>query len=234
MANPLYDDIQLDQAGISRVRDWLREVDFHLPGGTPDDFTINPKARYIGYMFQQESLEAYAIGLRPTLERHARMNTFIRMSRGQLLGDEHPLKLPVNEPVLAREAMTMRRYWESPLGPASTGIDAFSQVAEPGELPGGNQDLDMLEKTLDDAIDFHEGRPVYDNLEILDLRVYWGTLMAGRYPRLKHFQQAGKLSVDQEQRLTALEGKVREYASDLDSMGLATLERLNTKPVIDG
>lgn len=234
MVNSLYDDIQLDDSGISRVRDWLREVDFHLPGGTPEDFEINPHARYIGYMFQREDLEAFAVGLRPTLEKHAGMNTFIRMSRGQLLGEENAPKLAVNEPVLARSAMTMRRYWESPLGPASTGVDAFTQVAEPGELPGGNQDLEMLDTTLNDAIDFHEGRPVYDDLEILDLRIYWGTLMAGRYPRLKHFQKAGKLSVDQDLRLTRLEDRIREHSTALESLGLATLDRLNTKPVIDG
>lgn len=66
MSRALYQDILLDDAHVDRVRRYLREVDFHLPGATADDFEINRRARYLGYMFQAEDLEAFGVGLKCT------------------------------------------------------------------------------------------------------------------------------------------------------------------------
>lgn len=227
----LYEDMVLSDEQIKIVTDYVRSIDFHLPGATVDDFEVGREARYLGYMFQEEDLESFGVPLRctkPGMEGH---HTFIRMSRDQLLGRADPLILPVNKPVLASDTLLMSRFRDKPSSQLNTGIDSYAQ--EEG-IPGGDLDLTMLEKQLEDILDFHNGEPVAWNQEILDLRVNWGTLMAGRYPRLKHFQAKGRLSPSQEQRLQKLEINIESVADILEALGLATLDRLQTKPVING
>ncbi|MDR7329086.1 hypothetical protein [Corynebacterium guangdongense] len=227
----LYQDIELDEAQVGIVREYLRTVNFHFAGGTPEEFKINRTARYLGYMFQKEDLEAFGVGLKSTTPGLEGYNTFVRMSREQLLGRDNPKVLPVNEPVLASSAMTMQRFWESPAGPATHGVDAY---ATDEGLPGGDVDLDMLEATLRDCLDFRGGRPVHLAQEILDLKVNWGTLLAGRYPRLKHFERQGRLSASQAARLVAFEEDVRVHSAVLESLELPTLAALDTAPVVNG
>ena len=87
----------------------------------------------------------------------------------------------------------------------------------------------MVEQQLRDIVAFHNGEPVPGNQEILDLRVYWGTRLAGRYPRLKHLEKSGRLSAPQADRLRAVEAEINSVEGILHSLGLATLEDL-TKP----
>lgn len=226
-----YEDLMLADEHIARVRDYLRAIDFHLEGATPDDFEINRRARYLGYMFQEEDLESYGVGLKctkPGMEGH---NTFIRMSRGQLLGEENPKILPVNRPVLAAEAMTLNRFYDTPAGPTRTGVDTF---ANDEGLPGGDMDLTMLEHQLADIIAFHNGQPVPGDQEILDLKIFWGSLLAGRYPRLKNYQKEGALSPSQEERLQRFESEVNAVRDILESLELPTLETLKTVPKVNG
>lgn len=97
--------------------------------------------------------------------------TFIRMSRGQLMGHEDAPVLPVNEPVLAAETMTLHRLYEQEAIPLRHGEETYT--SDDG-APGADMDLAMLEHQLRDIIAFHNGEPVPGNQEILDLRVYWG------------------------------------------------------------
>ena len=62
MSRALYEDLYLSPEQVARVRSYIRQVDFHLPGASSADFSINPHARYLGYMFQQEDLESYGVG----------------------------------------------------------------------------------------------------------------------------------------------------------------------------
>lgn len=229
MSRALYQDIFLSPEQQQRVRDYLHEVDFHLPGATPDDFEINPRARYLGYMFQAEDLESFGVGLQCTRPGMEDQRTFIRLSRGQMLGEDDAPRLPVNDPVLAREAMTLDRFYRAEDPPRPTGVNAYAHDAG---LPGADMDLSMLEEQLRDIVAFHNGEPVPGNQESLDLRIYWGTLLAGRYPRLKAL--CGKLSENQAARLDQLEADITALAGILEALGLPTLEDLKKLKREDG
>lgn len=229
MSRALYQDIFLSPEQQQRVRDYLREVDFHLPGAGPEDFEVNPRARYLGYMFQAEDLESFGVGLRCTRPGMEDQRTFIRVSRGQLLGEDDAPRLPVNDPVLAREAMTLDRFYRAEDPPRPTGVNAYAHDAG---LPGADMDLSMLEEQLRDIVAFHNGEPVPGNQEILDLRIYWGTLLAGRYPRLQALR--AKLSEEQAARLDRLEADITALAGILEALGLATLEDLKKPKREDG
>ena len=226
MSRALYEDLFLNPEQIERVRSYIRQVDFHLPGATSADFAINQHARYLGYMFQQENLESYGVGLECTAPGMEHQRTFIRMSRGQLLGHEDAPILAVNDPVLAADAMTLHRFYDEERRPLRHGEETYSSDAG---APGADMDLSMVEQQLRDIVAFHNGEPVPGNQEILDLRVYWGTLLAGRYPRLKHLEKSGRLSAPQADRLRAVEAEINSVEGILHSLGLATLEDL-TKP----
>lgn len=226
MSRALYEDLFLESEQIARVRSYIRQVDFHLPGATSADFAINQHARYLGYMFQQEDLESYGVGLECTAPGMEHQRTFIRISRGQLLGHEDAPLLPVNDPVLAADALTLHRFYDEERRPLRHGEETYSSDAG---APGADMDLSMVEQQLRDIVAFHNGEPVPGNQEILDLRVYWGTLLAGRYPRLKHLEKSGRLSAPQADRLRAVEAEINSVEGILHSLGLATLEDL-TKP----
>ncbi|WP_144792969.1 hypothetical protein [Corynebacterium singulare] len=231
MSRALYEDLFLTPEQIARVCSYIRQVDFHLPGATSADFAINQHARYLGYMFQQEDLESYGVGLECTAPGMEYQRTFIRMSRGQLLGHEDAPILPVNDPVLAADAMTLHRFYDKECRPLRHGEETYSSDAG---APGADMDLSMVEQQLRDIVAFHNGEPVPGNQEILDLRVYWGTLLAGRYPRLKHLEKSGRLSAPQADRLRAVEADINSVEGILHSLGLATLEDLNKPKREDG
>ena len=231
MSRALYEDLYLSAEQVQRVRDYIRQVDFHLPGATSADFSINPHARYLGYMFQGEDLESYGVGLQCTAPGMEHMRTFIRMSRGQLLGDDNAPALPVNEPVLASEAMTLNRFYAKESVPLRHGEDTYTSD---NGAAGADMDLAMLEQQLRDITAFHNGEPVPGNQEILDLRIYWGTLLAGRYPRLQYLQQTGRLSSLQADRLCNLEAQINAVEDILQALGLPTLEDLNRPKREDG
>lgn len=231
MSRALYQDIYLTEEQLERVRQYITSVDFHLPGATSADFTINSRARYLGYMFQAEHLEAFGVGLRCTAAGMEHHHTFIRMSRGQLLGEPNAPILPVNPPVLAAESMTLNRFYEAEGANIKHGVDTYSHDAG---LPGADMDLAMMRAQLDDIVAFYNGAPVPGNQEILDLKIFWGSLLAGRYPRLKHFEQKGQLSTAQSERLGRLEGQIGAMDDILRALELPTLESLTTKPKVDG
>lgn len=225
----LYEDILLNFEQKQRVLDYVRQVDFHAPGATSSDFSVAPHARYLGYLFQAEDLEAFGVGLRCTKPGMENYRTFIRMSRGQILGEDGAPQLPVNEPVTGAATMTMQRMWSDPSQPPSHGVSTFR--SETG-LAGADEDMDLIETQLRDILDFHAGRPVALNQEILDLKVNWGTLLAGRYARLKLLRD--RMSSPQQERLRALEEDILHHQPILEALELPTLETLKTKPIIDG
>lgn len=223
MSRALYEDIYLDETQIQRVRDYLGHTGFELPGASLDDLEINPRARYLGYMFQQEDLESYGVGLSCTKPGMTHLNTFIRMSRGQLLGHDDARVLPVNQPVIARDALTLNRYYEREDENLRHGVDTYS--GDDG-APGADMDMDMLEGQLADIMAFHHGEPVPGNQETLDLKVFWGTLLAGRYARLSHLQSKGVLSTQQSARFEKLTSSINSVAEILRALGLPTLQDL--------
>lgn len=229
MSRALYQDMYLTADQVARVRDYLRAVDFHLPGATPDDFFINPRARYLGYMFQGEDLESFGVGLQCTVPGREHERTFIRMSRSQLLGLADATPLTVNPPVLAAEALTLNRFYEKEPQPLRHGPDTY---AKDKGLPGADMDLDMLQQQLRDIVAFHNGEPVPGNQEILDLKIFWGCLLAGRYPRLQ--QLRAKLSAEQAARLDAFEAEASALEGVLQALELPTLETLKTPKREDG
>ena len=226
---PLYSDIHLDEQQVQIVADYIREVDFHLPGASPSDFEINPRARYLGFMFQEEDLEAYGVGLQCTAPGMTHLRTFIRMSRQQLLGDANAQPLPVNDPVLAAESMTLHRFYRQEGLNLRHGVDTYA--ADEG-LAGADMDLAMLEAQLGDIIAFHNGAPMPGNQEILDLKIFWGSLLAGRYSRLKALRE--RLSSAQEERLARFESDANACEDILLGLGLPTFASLETTPVQDG
>lgn len=81
-------------------------------------------------------------------------HTFIRMPWAQLMGDPEAPRLPVNEPVLAGDTMTLARYRDTRSGPSRTGVDSY--VTTPDQaVPGAAFDLKLLDGALDDVLDHH-------------------------------------------------------------------------------
>ena len=218
---PLHEDMELTDAQIQIVLDYVAEVDFHLPGATAADFLVVRWARYAGFQFLKEPLEAYAIGLRcthPGLEGH---HTFIRMSWGQLAGDPEAPRLPVNEPVLASDMLMLNRYRDTRTGPSRTGVDSYA--TRPGEgVPGFAFDLTLLEGALDDVV-AHEATGKGREINAWwDPAIHWGVAMAGRYPRLKYFESQGRLNETELAALRAFEGRASRAEEALRELGLAS------------
>lgn len=221
---PLYQDILLNDEQQQIVLNYIKEIGFAIPGTSPTDYSVVPLAKYVGWNFQSEDLEAYAVGLlcsKPGFEKH---HTFIRMSRGQLLGLEQAPKLPVNEPGLANELLRMQRWRELPTGPARTGVDAYLEAD--GSIPGIDLDLTLLEDILKDIDSFvKSGKTAADEGQF-DLSVDLGILLSGRYKRLKHFQKLNQLKPEQENRLLAFEEKANIMEQTLESLNLPSLRSL--------
>ena len=229
MSRALYQDMYLTADQVARVRDYLRAVDFHLPGATSEDFVVNPRTRYLGYMFQGEDLESFGVGLQCTVPGREHERTFIRMSRCQLLGLDDAALLPINSPVLAAEALTLNRFYEKEAKPLRHGPETYAQDAG---LPGADMDLKMLQQQLRDIVAFHNGEPVPGDQEILDLKIFWGSLLAGRYPRLVQLRE--RLSTEQAARLESFEAEVVALEGVLQALGLPTLETLKKPKREDG
>lgn len=218
---PLHEDIDLSDAQIQIVRDYLHEVNFHLPGATPADFLVVRWARYTGFDFVQEPLEAYAVGLRcthPGLEDH---HTFIRMSWGQLMGKPDAPRLPVNDPVLASDMMTLAKYRDTRTGPSRTGVDSHTGTA--GGVPGTDLDLKLLHGALDDVLAHHASGAGREINQWWDPALNWGVVLAGRYPRLKYFESKGKLDDATSTALQRFDERAAKAALILLDLGLATL-----------
>lgn len=224
---PLHQDMTLTAEQKQVVADYVIRVDFHLPGATSRDFEIADEARYVGWAIKPEDLESFVVGLRCTKSGMENHRTFIRMSRGQLMGEEDARVLPVNEPVTGFDALTMQRWRDTSAGPSRTGVDSYAH--DPG-VPGADIDLSMLEDTLADVHDFHLTGTTVGGLEILDLQVYWGVLLAGRYPRLQHYAAQGRLTEEQVTRLARLDDNARSMSDILSSLGLTTIDQVQTSP----
>lgn len=225
---PLHEDIELSDEQVRIVKDYLKEVNFHLPGATPEEFNVVRWARYTGFQFLTEPLEAYAVGLRcthPGMEDH---HTFIRMSWGQLMGVPDAERLPVNEPVLASDMMTLQRYRDTPTGPSRTGVDSYTGVAGDGP-PGVDFDLKLLNGALDDVLELH-ARGDGDELNSWwNPAIHWGVAMAGRYPRLKYYESKGRLTAAQASALREFEERAVAARPALDSLRLVFPERIATE-----
>ena len=218
---PLHEDMELSDAQIQIVLDYVAEIDFHIPGATSSDFLVVRWARYAGFQFLKEPLEAYAVGLRctfPGLEKH---HTFIRMSWGQLMGDAEAPRLPVNEPVLASDMLMLARYRDTPTGPSATGVDSYAARSGDG-VPGVDFDLTLLEGALDDVLT-HEATGKGREINAWwDPAVNWGVAMAGRYPRLKYFESKGRLSDVELASLRTFEHRAAGVEVVLRELGLAS------------
>lgn len=221
---PLYHNMDLDDHQCHIVSKYLHEVGFCFSGTQPSDFQPIPFARYIGWNFQAEDLEAFAIPLRCTKPGYEKYHTFIRMSRGQLLGTDDAPRLPVNKPVLANEALRMQRWRDTPTGPSRTGLDSYTEPES--AIPGVDIDFRLLEDELQDICDFYHHK-LKDELRCqFDLSVEWGTLLSGRYARLVYFRKEGRLNPTQLARLEKFEDLVRKSEDILRALKLPTLETL--------
>ncbi|SHL91224.1 hypothetical protein [Vreelandella subglaciescola] len=226
---PLHEDIELSDEQVQIVLDYLQEVDFHLPGGAAHEFLMVRWARYSGFQFLQEPLEAYAIGLRCTRPGMEDQHTFIRMSWGQLMGDPEATRLPVNEPVLASDMMTLARYRDTRTGPSRTGVDAYGAApdgpapnAVPDPVPGTDFDLKLLDGALNDVLEHHATGKDRDINSWWDPALNWGVALAGRYPRLKYFESQGRLDEKTLAALHAFEARAARAEAVLQELGLAS------------
>lgn len=218
---PLHEDIELSDAQIQIVLDYVAEVDFHLPGATSSDFLVVRWARYTGFQFLSEPLEAYAVGLRcthPGLEDH---HTFIRMSWGQLMGDADAPRLPVNEPVLASDMFLLARYRDTRTGPTTTGVNSYAARTRDG-VPGVDFDLTLLEGALEDVLAHDATGKGREINAWWDPAINWGVAMAGRYPRLKYFESKGRLSDAEAARLHTFEERAARAERVFRELGLAS------------
>lgn len=222
---PIHEDIILTPEQQKLVLDYVREVDFHLPGASAEDFTeVIPRARYGGWDFMSEDLESYLVGLKCTKPGFEDQNTFIRMSYGQLMGQPDAERLPVNDPVLASDDMRMQRWRDTPTGPSRTGVDAYATTD--GSVPGVDLDLRMIHDTLSDILDFDRRGLTSEDVGYFDLQVDWGVMLAGRYPRLKHFEKEGRLNADQVASLKEFERRCGEAQEVLAHHELPKLDRV--------
>ncbi len=218
---PLHDDVELSDDQVQLVLDYLREVDFHLPGATPQEFLVVRWARYTGFQFLDEDLEAYAVGLRCTHPGMEDQHTFIRMSWAQLMGDPEAPRLPVNEPVLASDTMTLARYRDTRSGPSRTGVDSYITIPEQA-VPGAAFDLKLLEGALDDVLDHHATGKGREINSWWDPALNWGVALAGRYPRLKYFESKGRLDEATSAALRSFEERAARAEPALQQLGLAS------------
>ena len=218
---PLHEDIELSDQQVQIVLDYLKEVDFHLPGATSDEFIVVRWARYTGFQFLQEPLEAYAVGLRCTRPGMEDQHTFIRMSWGQLMGDPEAVRLPVNEPVLASDMMTLARYRDTRTGPSRTGVDSYSSTPD-DSVPGVDFDLKLLNGALDDVLEQHRAGKGREVNSWWDPALNWGVALAGRYPRLKYFESKGRLDEKTLAALHAFEARAAQAETALQELGLAS------------
>ncbi|MEO7587546.1 MAG: hypothetical protein ABIS84_05905 [Arachnia sp.] len=218
---PLHEDIELSDAQIQIVLDYVAEIDFHVPGATSGDFLVVRWARYTGFQFLSEPLEAYAVGLRCTHPGLEDRHTFIRMSWGQLMGDADAPRLPVNDPVLASDMFLLTRYRDTPTGPSATGVDAYATPTGEG-IPGVDFDLKLLEGALADVL-AHEATGKGREINAWwDPAINWGVAMAGRYPRLKYFESKGRLAEGEEARLRVFEERAARAEQVFRELGLAS------------
>lgn len=218
---PLHEDLELSDEQVGIVLEYLQEVDFHLPGATPEEFLVIRWARYTGFQFLKEPLEAYAVGLRCTRPGMEDRHTFIRMSWGQLMGDPAAPRLPVNEPVLASDMMTLARYRTSRTEPSTTGVDSYSTTPDDG-VPGADFDLTLLDGALDDVLAHHDTGRGREINAWWDPALSWGVALAGRYPRLKYFESKGRLSEANAAALRAFEERADAAEPVLRELGLAS------------
>lgn len=218
---PLHEDLELSDAQVQIVLDYLQEVNFHLPGAAAHEFLVVRWARYSGFQFMQEPLDAYAVGLRCTHPGMEDQHTFIRMSRGQLMGDPEAIRLPVNEPVLASDMMTLARYRDTRTGPSRTGVDAYDAGSD-DSVPGADFDLKLLNGALDDVLEQHltgKGREINS---WWNPALHWGVALAGRYPRLKYFESKGRLDEKALAALRSFEARAARAETALQELGLAS------------
>lgn len=223
---PLYNDMMLNEDQQRLVLDYIAEINFAIPGTTPADYRVKPLAKYIGWNFQAEDLEAYAVGLICTKPGYEDYRTFIRMSRGQLLAQSEAPRLEVNEPVLGADSMRMQRWWDKPTGPRKTGVDSYATTD--GSIPGVDHDLRELHDVLSDIEAFAAAGRTASCKGQFDLAVDFGTLLAGRYPRLCYYRDRGELREDQEAMLTDFENRADAAAPILEKLKLPTLTTVAT------
>lgn len=216
---PLHEDIELSDEQVQIVLNYLQEVNFHLPGAQPHEFLVVRWARYTGYQFLQEPLEAYAIGLRCTHPGMEDQHTFIRMSWGQLMGDPDAPRLPVNKPVLASDMMTLARYRDTRTGPSRTGVEAYATTD--GSEPGVDFDLQLLNGALEDVLAQHSSGKGREINSWWNPALNWGVALAGRYPRLKYFEAKGRLNDKALADLHDFEARAARAEAVLNELGLA-------------
>ena len=218
---PLHEDLELSDAQVQIVLNYLQEVNFHLPGAAAHEFLVVRWARYSGFQFLQEHLEAYAIGLRCTHPGMEDQHTFIRMSWGQLMGDPEAIHLPVNQPVLASDMMTLARYRDTRTGPSRTGVNAYTAASD-NSVPGVDFDLKLLDGALNDVLEQQRTGKGREINSWWNPALNWGVAMAGRYPRLKYFESKGRLDKKILAALHAFEARAAQAETVLQELGLAS------------
>lgn len=218
---PLHTDIELTDEQVRIVSDYVKEVDFHLPGATSEEFLVVRWARYTGFQFVNEPLEAYAVGLRCTHPGMEDQHTFIRMSWGQLMGEPDAVRLPVNDPALASDMMTLARYRDTRTGPARTGVDSYTGASE-GGVPGIDFDLKLLNGALEDVLAHQATGKGREMNSWWTPALNWGAAMAGRYPRLKYFESKRRLDETHLAALHAFDERAARAEPVLRELGLVS------------
>lgn len=207
---PLHEDFDLTIEQQNRVRHWLREIGPLVAGTTAEDFEILPRARYVGFMFTHEDLEAFTVGLQCTKPGMEDTRTTVRMSHGQLLGVPGAPTYEPHAPVTASDAMTMNRWRRRGFTNGGAGI------------PGIDLDQQMLTDYLEEILEYHaaygtdlEGPAWYE------LSVQWGVVVSGRLPRIEHYAGKGQLSEPQATNFAAFREAVRANKHLLKDLSLA-------------
>jgi len=94
-------------------------------------------------------------------------------------------------------------------------------VSEPERPPGAGEDLDLLFGQLEELHTLAAEGASDDPNRLYTFKVVWGTLLAGRLPRLAYYAERGQLSVRDQVRYDELCHKLTEARPVIERLGVA-------------
>jgi hypothetical protein len=96
----------------------------------------------------------------------------------------------------------------------------MSVASHTGKPVSIDDDVAFLNEQIEALRQFGE-RDDVDDEEIYDLSIRWGTAMAGRLPRMAHYDSLGQLGGDDQQRFRSLCDQLRELSPLIERFDLA-------------
>lgn len=98
----------------------------------------------------------------------------------------------------------------------------MSDVNGKPRVTGVDEDLDMLFSEVE-ALHRLAGDPqaAADRARVYDFSIRWGTLLAGRLPRIDHYHRRGDLTPDERARYAALRTALREALPMMERLDIA-------------